>query len=161
MASGISDQQMENAYKEIGNHFANMKVWESAREYYEKAHYIEGLMDTFYHLEKYDELEGLIIKLPEKSPLLGKLGQMLSTVGLTEKSVEAYKKCGDIKSAISTCVGLRQWGLALELAQKYKMPSVNALLNKHAAHLLEEGKLPEAVELQKKVCALFYWNLIL
>lgn len=151
MASGISDSQMENAYREIGNHFANMKVWESAKEYYEKAHYIEGLMETFYHLEKYDELENLITKLPEKSPLLGKLGQMLATVGLTEKSVEAYKKCGDIKSAISTCVGLRQWGLALELAQKYKMPSVNALLNKHAAHLLEEGKLPEAVELQKKV----------
>jgi WD repeat-containing protein 35 len=150
MASGISDQQMENAYKEIGNHFANMRIWESAREYYEKAHYVEGLMDTFYHLEKYDELENLITKLPEKSPLLGKLGQMLATVGLTEKSVEAYKKAGDIKSAVSTCVSLRQWGVAVELAQKYKMPSVNALLNKHAAHLLEEGKLPEAVELQKK-----------
>lgn len=150
MASGISDQQMENAYREIGNHFANLRVWESAREYYEKAHYIEGLMETFYHLEKYDELESLINKLPEKSPLLGKLGQMLATVGLTEKSVEAYKKCGDIKSAVNTCVSLRQWGLAVELAQKYKMPSVNALLNKHAAHLLQEGKLPEAVELQKK-----------
>lgn len=150
LASGISDQQMENAYREIGNHFANLKAWESAREYYEKAHYVEGLMETFYHLEKYDELESLIGKLPEKSPLLGKLGQMLATVGLTEKSVEAYKKCGDIKSAVATCVSLRQWGLAVELAQKYKMPSVNALLNKHAAHLLQEGKLPEAVELQKK-----------
>lgn len=150
MASGISDQQMENAYREIGNHFANMRVWESAREYYEKAHHIEGLMETFYHLEKYDELENLIARLPEKSPLLGRLGQMLATVGMTEKAVEAFKKCGDVKSAVSTCVSLRQWGLAVELAQKYKMPSVNALLNKHAAHLLQEGKLPEAVELQKK-----------
>ena len=150
MASGISDSQMENAYREIGNHFANLRVWESAREYYEKAHHIEGLMETFYHLEKYDELEGLIGRLPEKSPLLGRLGQMLATVGMTEKAVEAFKKCGDVKSAVSTCVSLRQWGLAVELAQKYKMPSVNTLLNKHAAHLLQEGKLPEAVELQKK-----------
>lgn len=150
MASGISDQQMENAYREIGDHFANMRVWESAREYYEKAHHIEGLMETFYHLEKYDELENLITRLPEKSPLLSRLGHMLATVGMTEKAVEAFKKCGDVKSAVSTCVSLRQWGLAVELAQKYKMPSVNALLNKHAAHLLQEGKLPEAVELQKK-----------
>lgn len=150
MASGISDQQMETAYREIGNHFANMRVWESAREYYEKAHHIEGLMETFYHLEKYDELENLITRLPEKSPLLSRLGQMLATVGMTEKAVEAFKKCGDVKSAVSTCVSLRQWGLAVELAQKYKMPSVNALLNKHAAHLLQEGKLPEAIELQKK-----------
>lgn len=150
MASGISDQQMETAYREIGNHFANLRVWESAREYYEKAHHIEGLMETFYHLEKYDELENLITRLPEKSPLLSRLGQMLATVGMTEKAVEAFKKCGDVKSAVSTCVSLRQWGLAVELAQKYKMPSVNALLNKHAAHLLQEGKLPEAIELQKK-----------
>ncbi|CRL00247.1 CLUMA_CG013520, isoform A [Clunio marinus] len=150
MASGISDQQMEIAYREIGNHFASMRVWESAREYYEKAHHIEGLMETFYHLEKYDELENLITRLPEKSPLLSRLGQMLATVGMTEKAVEAFKKCGDVKSAVSTCVSLSQWGLAVELAQKYKMPSVNALLNKHAAHLLQEGKLPEAVELQKK-----------
>ncbi|KAG5677812.1 hypothetical protein PVAND_007539 [Polypedilum vanderplanki] len=150
MSSGISDQQMETAYKEIGKHFANMRVWDSAREYYEKAHYIEGLMDAYYYLEKYEELEGLIAKIPEKSPLLSKLGQMLATVGLTEKSVEAYKKCGDIKSAVATCVSLRQWGLAVELAQKYKMPSINALLNNHASQLLEEGKLPEAVELQKK-----------
>jgi WD repeat-containing protein 35 len=150
MSPGISDQQMETAYREIGDHFANLRVWESAKEYYEKAHHIEGLMETFYNLEQFEALEGLIAKIPEKSPLLAKLGKMLSTVGLTEKSVEAFKKCGDIKSAVNTCVRLRQWGLAVELAQKYKMPSVNALLNKHAAQLLEEGKLPEAVELQKK-----------
>lgn len=150
MASGISDQQMENAYREIGDHFAHLRVWESAREYYEKAHHIEGLMETFYHLEKYDELENLIARLPEKSPLLCQLGQMLATIGKTDGSVEAFKKYGDVKSAVNTCVALRQWGLAVELAQKYKMPSVNALLNKHAAHLLQEGKLPEAVELQKK-----------
>jgi WD repeat-containing protein 35 len=150
MSPGISDQQMETAYREIGDHFANLRIWESAKEYYEKAHHIEGLMETFYNLEQFDELEGLITKIPEKSSLLGKLGKMLSTVGLTEKSVEAFKRCGDIKSAVNTCVRLRQWGLAVELAQKYKMPSVNTLLNKHAAQLLEEGKLPEAVELQKK-----------
>lgn len=150
MASGISDQQMEHAYKEIGNHFASTRTWESAKEYYEKAHHIEGLMDTFYHLEQYDELENLITRLPEKSPLLSKLGQMLATVGMCDQAVVAYKKFGDVKSAVNTCVNLRQWGQAVELAQKYKMPQVNALLSKHAQHLLQEGKLPEAVELQKK-----------
>jgi WD repeat-containing protein 35 len=82
MSSGISDNQLENAYKEIGNHFANLKSWENAKEYYEKAHNIEGLMESFYHLEQYDELENLISRLPEKSPLLSKLGQMLATVGM-------------------------------------------------------------------------------
>jgi WD repeat-containing protein 35 len=150
MGPGISDQQMEQAWREIGNSFANTKAWESAKEYYEKSHHIEGLMDSLYNMEQYDQLEACIYKLPEKSPLLGKLGQMLATVGVCDQAVAAYLKLGDVKSAVTTCINLRQWGLAVELAQKYKMPQISALLAKHAAHLLQEGKLPEAVELQKK-----------
>lgn len=150
MGPGISDQQMEHAWREIGYHFMNLRAWESAKEYYDKAHHIEGLMDTLYHLEQYDELVACMHKLPEKSPHLAKLGQMMATVGMCEQSVAAYLKHGDVKSAVSTCIGLRQWGLAVELAQKYKMPQISALLSKHAAQLLQEGKLPEAIELQKK-----------
>lgn len=57
---------------------------------------------------------------------------------------------GDIKSAVNVCVNLKQWGQAVELAQKYKMPQIGALLDKHASHLLQDGRLPEAVELQRK-----------
>uniref|UniRef100_A0A182JMK3 IFT121-like zinc finger domain-containing protein n=1 Tax=Anopheles atroparvus TaxID=41427 RepID=A0A182JMK3_ANOAO len=39
--------------------------------------------------------------------------------------------------------------LAVELRQKYKMPQINTLLGKHAAQLLQEGKLPEAIEMQR------------
>ena len=75
---------------------------------------------------------------------------MLATVGVCDQAVAAYLKMGDVKSAVTTCINLRQWGLAVELAQKYKMPQISALLSKHAAQLLQEGKLPEAIELQKK-----------
>lgn len=54
---------------------------DSAKQYFDKAHHTEGLMDSLYHLEQYEELVKCIHKLPEKSPLLGKLGQMLSSVG--------------------------------------------------------------------------------
>ncbi|XP_055386233.1 WD repeat-containing protein 35 [Condylostylus longicornis] len=150
MGPGISDQQMENAWKEIGNHFANLRAWESAKEYYEKAHHIEGLMDSLYHLEQYEELENCINILPEKSSQLSKLAQMLASVGMCNEAVNAYMKLGDYKSAINTCVNLRQWGQAVELAQRYKMPQIGALLSKHATHLLQEGRLLEAVELQRK-----------
>ncbi|XP_058126929.1 WD repeat-containing protein 35-like [Anopheles ziemanni] len=150
LGPGTSDQQMENAWREIGHHYMNMRAWDSAKEYYEKAHHIEGLMDALYGLEQYDELVGCMHKLPEKSPQLAKLGQMLATVGMCEQAVAASLKLGDVKSAVSSCIGLRQWGLAVELAQKYKMPQINTLLSKHAAQLLQEGKLPEAIELQRK-----------
>lgn len=107
-------------------------------------------MESLYHLEQYDELENCINKLQEKNVLLNKLGQMFASVGMCDQAVTAYLKLGDVKSAVNTCVNLKQWGQAVDLAQKYKMPQIGALLGKHAAHLLQEGRLPEAVELQRK-----------
>lgn len=127
-----------------------MNSRESAKDYYEKAHDIEGLMESLYHLEHFDDLENCINKLPDKSSLLGKLGQMLASVGMCDQAVNAYLKQGDVKSAVNICVTLKQWGQAVELAQKYKMPQISALLEKHAAQLLQEGRLPEAIELQRK-----------
>lgn len=69
---------------------------------------------------------------------------------MCDSAVSAYLKLGDVKSAVNTCVNLRNWGNAVELAQKYKMPQIGALLGKHASHLLQDGRLPEAVELQRK-----------
>lgn len=150
MGPGISDQQMELAWKEIGNHFGMLRSWESAKEYYEKAHDIEGLMDSLYHLENFDELELCVNKLPEKSPLLAKLGQMLASVGMCDQAVTAFLKQGDVKSAVNTCVNLKQWGQAVDLAQKYKMPQISALLGQHATQLLQDGRLFEAIELKRK-----------
>lgn len=69
---------------------------------------------------------------------------------MCNEAVAAYTKFGDVKSAVNTCVNLRQWGYAVELAQRYKMPQIGVLLSKHAVHLLQENRLPEAVELQRK-----------
>ncbi|XP_002007154.3 WD repeat-containing protein 35 [Drosophila mojavensis] len=148
--AGVSDQQMETAWREIGHHFANLKSWESAKEYYEKSHYLEGSIESLYHLEQFDELVTFVDKLSEKSPLLTKLAEMLVSVGMCSEAVQAYLKFGDPKAAVNACVNLRQWGQAVELAQRYQMPEVNVLLSKHAAQLLNEGRLPEAIELQRK-----------
>lgn len=59
-------------------------------------------------------------------------------------------KCGQIKSAVDTCVSLNQWDQAVELAKQYKLPEINNLLSKYATHLLEKNKLFEAVELYRK-----------
>lgn len=70
--------------------------------------------------------------------------------GMCSEAVQAYLKFGDQKAAVNACVNLRQWGQAVELAQRYQMPEVNVLLGKHAAQLLNEGRLSEAIELQRK-----------
>lgn len=150
MGTGVSDEQLELAWREIGNHFANQRVWASAREYYEKAHYLEGLIEALYYLEDYEGLHACVERVPEKSPLLGRLGTLLASVGMCEEAVAAYERQGDIKAAVGCCVNLRQWGTAVDLAQKFKLSQVGTLLGKHAAQLLEDGRLHEAVELQRK-----------
>lgn len=147
----VHGKKMSSYQKRVPFNLFQFTIYrESAKEYYEKAHDIEGLMESLYHLEHFDDLENCVNKLPEKSPLLGKLGQMLASVGMCDQSVMAFLKQGDVKSAVNTCVNLKQWGQAVELAQKYKMPQISALLGKHAAQLLQEGRLPEAIELQRK-----------
>lgn len=69
---------------------------------------------------------------------------------MCDQAVSAFIRLGDVKSAVNACVNLKQWGQAVELAQKYKMPQIGTLLGKHAAQLLQENRLPEAIELQRK-----------
>lgn len=69
---------------------------------------------------------------------------------MCSEAVHAYLKFGDQKAAVNACVNLRQWGQAVELAQKFQMPEVNTLLSKQAAQLLNEGRLAESIELQRK-----------
>jgi WD repeat-containing protein 35 len=150
MYSGKSDQQIEMAWKEIGNSFAAMSSWENAKEYFEKAQCIEGKIEALYHLEQYNELEQIIDMLPDKHPLHAKLGLMFVSVGMCPQAVSAYMKLSDVKSAVNASISLKQWGLGLHLAQRHKMPQINTLLTKHAAQLKEENRLLEAVELQRK-----------
>jgi hypothetical protein len=60
---------------------------------------------------------------------------------------------GDTKAAIDCCVLLHQWDQALQLAQQYKYPQAEGLLQQYAGHLLEKKKYLEAVELYRKVRA--------
>lgn len=69
---------------------------------------------------------------------------------MCSEAVQAYLKLGDAKAAVDTCVKLRQWGQATDLAQRFQMPEVGVLLNQHATQLLREDRLPEAIELQRK-----------
>jgi WD repeat-containing protein 35 len=150
MFPGISDQQIEMAWKEIGHNFSAISSWENAKEYYDKAKCFEGKIEALYQLELYDELEQIIEELPNKHPLHGKLAQMFISVGMCPQAVSAYMKLSDVKSAVNASISLKQWSLGLQLAQRHKMPQINTLLFKHAAQLKDENRLLEAIELQRK-----------
>ncbi|XP_048515413.1 WD repeat-containing protein 35 isoform X2 [Athalia rosae] len=150
MGIGGSDKQMEHAYNKVGDFFAERQNWEGAKEYYEKGSNLERLVHCYYKLEEYHGLAGTIDQLPDKSPLLKKIGTMLASVGMCSQAVLAYIKYGDVKMAVDTCVRLNHWNQAVELAKTYKMAQIGELLNKYAVHLLSNGKMLQAIELYKK-----------
>ena len=85
---------------QIGHYFAERHKWDEAVQYYEKASNTEKLVECYYLLEDYDNLENLIDLLQPNDPLLISMGQMFASVGMGKQSVEAYLKCNKISSAI-------------------------------------------------------------
>nr|CAD7408133.1 unnamed protein product [Timema cristinae] len=73
---------------------------------------------------------------------------MVRTAGV--KTHLSSSKCGQVKNGVDACVGLNQWDQAIDLAKKYKLPEIGTLLKKYATHLLEKGRILEAVELYRK-----------
>lgn len=69
-------------------------------QYYEKASNTEKLVECYYLLEDYDNLENLIDLLQPNDPLLISMGQMFASVGMGKQSVEAFLKCNKISNAI-------------------------------------------------------------
>jgi WD repeat-containing protein 35 len=95
-------------------------------------------------------MEKMITILPENSPLLDKLAEKFSSLGLCEAAVECYVRFGDVKKAIDCCVLLNQWNQAVELAEQHNFLQIEQLLQRYAAHLIEKNKKMEAVELFRK-----------
>jgi WD repeat-containing protein 35 len=150
LAQGGNEDLLTQAWSAIGDYYADRGKWSNAAQYYAKARNNGALVDTYYFLEDYDSLQKLIEYLPEGSPLLVDIGHKFTSVGLCEQAVQAYLRCGDVKTAVDTCVLLNQWDLAVNLAQQQNFQQIEGLLAKYAQHLLDKNKKIEAVQLYRK-----------
>ena len=59
---------------------------------------------------------------------------------MCHEASRALVKSNKVKEAVDCCVALNQWDRAVEIAHEHNMLSVDELLAKYAAHLLEKGK---------------------
>jgi WD repeat-containing protein 35 len=88
----------------LGDYSAERQKWTKAANYYALAQDNENLIDAYYKLEDTASMEKMITFLPDNSPLLEKLAEKFSSLGLCEAAVECYVKSGDVKKAIDCCV---------------------------------------------------------
>lgn len=114
-----NDAMLKKAYKNLGDYSAERQKWNKAAKYYQMSQDNEALVEAYYRLEDTSNMEKLITILPENSPILERLGEKFSSIGLCELAVSSYVRFGDVKKAIDCCVLLNQWNQAVELAEQH------------------------------------------
>ncbi len=84
------------------------------------------------------------------SELLQRLAVKFEANCLCDKAVECWVKLGDFKRAVDCCVLLKNWTLAMELAEKHNFIQIEGLLSQYATQLMSQKKKLEAAELYRR-----------
>ncbi len=153
-SGGGSDDILSTAWNKIGDYYADRQKWTKAVQYYDQAKNLPALINAYYLIEDYKNLEALIDLIPDGSPLLNELALKFHSVGMSDAAANAYLKSGNIKEAIDACVLLNHWQKAIQLAEAHQYPQIEGLLSKYASHLLQAGDIQgkfQSVELYRKV----------
>ncbi|XP_066155495.1 WD repeat-containing protein 35 [Euwallacea fornicatus] len=148
------DYLLKTAYNSTADYFSHFNNWGSAIEYYELAKNTSKIIDCYYHLEDWKNLELIIEQLPEEDPLLEKIGDMFASSAVHMEAVKAYIKVGKVKSAIDLCILHNRWDVAIDLAKKYNITKISDLLLKYTNHLIEQKQVMTAIEIN--IQAKFY-----
>ncbi|KAL1493198.1 hypothetical protein ABEB36_011298 [Hypothenemus hampei] len=149
LKNGVSapDYLLKTAYNSTADYFYHFNNFSSAIEYYDLAKNTSKIIDCYYHLEDWKNLELMIDQLPEGDPLLEKIGDMFASSAVHVEAVKAYTKAGKIKPAIDLCVLHNRWDVALDLAKKYNITKTSDLLLKYTEHLIEQNQVMTAIEI--------------
>ncbi|KAJ3057254.1 WD repeat-containing protein 35 [Rhizophlyctis rosea] len=147
---GGDDALLENAWSSIGDFYYERQKWSQAVTYYAQGRNMDRLVELYYNLEDYDNLERLMESIMNNPHLLKDVAGKFVSVGMCDQAVKAYAACGEMKEAIEACVHLNQWNMAVELAQKHKIREIGDLLSQYAKQLLERDKVFVAIELYRK-----------
>jgi len=99
-----NDEELKKAYKNLGDYSAERGKWHKAIKYYSNAQDNESLVEAYFKIEDFDNLEKLIRILPENSHILDTLGERFQSMGLCDAAAQSYLKMGDVKKAIDCCV---------------------------------------------------------
>jgi WD repeat-containing protein 35 len=149
-AGAADDERLREAWRNIGDYYADRLRWDKAAQFYREAGETASLAECLSAMEDYTGLRKLVPKIDEASPLLLEIGERFRLVGLCEEAVEALVRAGEPQLAIDACVELNQWDTAVRLAERHGVPRIDGLLSKYATHLLDKSRVLEAVELYRK-----------
>ncbi|RNF04337.1 WD repeat domain 35 [Trypanosoma rangeli] len=147
---GGDESHMRQAWENIGDYYADRQKWTKASQYYTQCRQLHKLAHILFLLEDYDFLAQLIPSAEHDKGLLLKIGEMLFSVGLSEDASRAFLAAGEAQLAVAGCVQLHQWDNAVAIAEAHKLKDILPQLARHTKSLIENERLPEAIELYRK-----------
>ena len=147
---GGDDIQMRDALCNLGDQCADNHNWEEAVVHYERCNAYDRLFECYCLLENYDGLKKLVKNFNDNHPILVEFGRTFESVGMCREAVQAYVRARKVDLAISCCVTMSEWKMAIDLAHEYDVPDIDSLLSKYAEHLISKEKFFDVVELYRK-----------
>lgn len=129
-------------------HYCDNNDWKKAIEHFEKIDSSDQLVRCYINTENFEGLIKLIDRVSSPKLQLD-IAMFLESMGLSKESVKAYVKANKIEMAINVCVMMCEWKLAIDLANEYKIPRIDTLLDKYVQHLIKENKFVETVEVYR------------
>lgn len=70
-----NDEELKKAYKNLGDYSAERMKWNKAVKYYQTAQDNESLVEAYFKLEDFDNLQKLLDILPENNKILDSIGE--------------------------------------------------------------------------------------
>ena len=70
-----NDEELKKAYKNLGDYSAERMKWAKAVKYYQTAQDNESLVEAYFKLEDFDNLQKLLDILPENNKILDSIGE--------------------------------------------------------------------------------------
>ena len=141
-----NDESIAKAYENVGDTHAENSEWIAAAEHYSLAGDDAKYAACLYLSDDYPNLERLLNKLPNESPLLPMLGRMFVSIGAVDAAVTAFTNANDPASAIDACARLNHWKPALKLAGKGRSQEIRNRMNQYASQLIENGQTAAAID---------------
>lgn len=72
---GVGDDEMlKSSYKKMGDYCIDRQKWKKAAYYYEQANDNPSLIQAYYRMDDFEQIEKLIEKIPDNTPILESIG---------------------------------------------------------------------------------------
>mmetsp|Transcript_9899 Transcript_9899/g.9755 ORF Transcript_9899/g.9755 Transcript_9899/m.9755 type:complete len:96 (+) Transcript_9899:2273-2560(+) len=80
---GVGDDDiLKEAYNRMGEFCSDKQRWNKAAYYFQQANNYEALIDVYYRLEQFSNLDRLIEDIPQNSEYLTMLAEKMQSIGL-------------------------------------------------------------------------------